>query len=139
MRDLLDHQKDRIGAGTDQRARVDQAIGHHAVEGRRDFRVSLHSLQRTDRCLRGPACLLAGVQERLGGLHLFFRLDQLVAGDRSGCFGGLLHAIVCALRRCKLSLGLQAVSLGRLHFRLSFGDLRGHLRSAQFGEQVCPA
>ena len=136
MRHLLDHQKRDVVPRADQRAGMDHAFRHDSVEGRGDFQIALQVLERPDRRLCRPACLQAGIQERLGGVHLFFRLDQLVAGDRAGCFSGLLRAIVRALRRRKLSFGLQPVGLGRLHFRLSFGNLRGHFRSAHFDEQI---
>ena len=53
-----------------------------------------------------------------------------------GVSAACLHAIVRALRRGQLRLGLQAVRLGGLHLRLGFGNLRRHFRSAQFGQQI---
>ncbi|MGA2267770.1 MAG: hypothetical protein ABSH44_04795 [Bryobacteraceae bacterium] len=44
MRDLLDNQQGQIGAGTGQRAGVNQAIGHHAIERRGDGEVRLQLL-----------------------------------------------------------------------------------------------
>ena len=42
---LLNHQQRRIGARADQRAGMDQAVRHHAIEGRGDFQIGLQIFQ----------------------------------------------------------------------------------------------
>ena len=77
----------------------------------------------------------AGLHDGARGLHLLFGLDQLVAGDGAGSFGGLLQAVVGALRGGELRFGLRALGLGGLHLGLGLGDLRLQLGGAQLGQQ----
>ena len=55
--------------------------------------------------------LRARLHDGLRGLDLLLGLDELVAGDRAGGFGGFLQAVVSGLYTSELGLGLGSFGL----------------------------
>ncbi len=136
MRNLLNDKQRGIGAtGTDECARMHEAVSDHAIKGRGDLQIRHHGLERVHRRLGSRAGFLARVHQSLSRVHLFLGEDQIVARHGPGRLCGLLHALVRALGGGQLRFGLKAVRLRGLEPGLGLADLRLHFRSRQIHQE----
>jgi hypothetical protein len=136
MRELLQNDEDGVGAGADERAGVDEAVGDHAIEGGGDAEVTLEVLLSSDSGFGGAPGLLAGADEGLGGFDLLADDFDLVTGDGAGGFGGFLESLEGGLEYSYLSFGLEPVGFGDLDFGFGFGDAGFDFGGTELDEKV---
>jgi hypothetical protein len=135
-RELLENDEDGVGAGADERAGVDEAVGNDPVEGGGNAEIGFEILERSDGGFGGCPRLLARADERLRGFDLLAGDFDFVAGDSAGSFCGFLEFLERGLEDGDLGFGLETVSLRYLDFGFGFGDAGFDFGSGELDEEV---